>query len=181
MCVQHGPFRLAADLGSLPFGHALAPVRNPLSQARFDLPNASEDFAAQPVLVRRKDSSRGFMRVVDEREHLVVVALTDRVELVVVALSALHRQAQHRFSDSIHAVKHGLHAELLGVGPAFGVDHRIAQKAGRHTLLLSRARQQVTRDLLDHEPVVRHVRVQGVNDPIAIEPDLAWLVFLKAI
>ena len=129
----------------------------------------------------REDRLRGFVRVIDVGEHPVIVALADRVELVVVALGALHRQAQHGLADRVHAVEHGLHAELFRIGPALLVDHRVAQEARRNALLLRGARQQVARDLLDDEPVIGHVRVERVNDPVAVEPDLARLVLFKAV
>ena len=179
--VQNGPLGLAGGLGLFPSGHPFAPVRAQFAQSGLDLPYLREDLAAQPVFVRGEDRPRGFVRVVDVREHPVVVALADRVELVIVALGALHGQAQHGLADGVHAVEHGLHAELLWVGPALFVDHRVAQEAGSDALLLGRVRQQVARDLLDHEAVIGHVRVEGVNDPIAIEPDLARLVLLKAV
>ena len=181
MRVQRGPLRLAGGLGPFPFGHPLAPVRAQLAQPGLDLPHLREDLAAQSVFVRGVDRLRGFVRVVNVREHPVVIALADRVELVVVALGALHRQAQHGLADGVHAVEHGLHAELLWIGPALFVDHRIAQEAGCDTLLLGGTRQQVARDLLDHEAVVGHVRVEGVDDPVPVEPDLARLVLLKAV
>ena len=69
------------------------------------------------------------MRVVEEREHPVVLFLRQRIVLVVVALGALDGQAEHALADGVHAVEHGLHAELLGIDAAFLVDHRVAQEA----------------------------------------------------
>ena len=44
-----------------------------------------------------------------------------------------------------------------------------------------RARQQVAGDLLDDELVVGQVAVEGVDDPVAVEADLARLVLLVAV
>ena len=41
--------------------------------------------------------------------------------------------------------------------------------------------QQVAGDLLDDELVVGQVAVEGVDDPVAVEPDLARLVLLVAV
>ena len=76
--------------------------------------------------------------VVQEGEHPVVLFLRERVELVVVALGALDRQAEDALADGVHAVEHRLHAELLGVDAAFLVDHRVAQEAGGDELVLRR-------------------------------------------
>ena len=43
------------------------------------------------------------------------------------------------------------------------------------------ARQLVAGDLLDDEPVVGQVAVQGVDHPVAVEPDETRLVFLVAV
>ena len=69
-------------------------------------------------------------RVVEEGEQPIILLLRERVELVVVALGALDGQAQDALADGVHAVEHGLHAELLGIDAAFLVDHRVAQEAG---------------------------------------------------
>jgi len=59
--------------------------------------------------------------------------------------------------------EHGFHAELLGVDAAFLVDHRVAEETGGHRLVLRGARQLVAGDLIDDEPVIRQVPVQGVD------------------
>ena len=43
------------------------------------------------------------------------------------------------------------------------------------------ARQQVARHLLDHEPVVRHVLVERLHDPVAVCPYLSGPVLLVAV
>ena len=90
-------------------------------------------------------------------------------------------QPEHRLADRVHAVEHRFHAELFRVRAAFLVDHRIAQKTRGHHLVLRRIGQQVAGNLLDDEPVVRHVPVQCLDDPVAVEPYLARLVFLEAV
>ena len=85
------------------------------------------------------------------------------------------------FADGVHAVEHRLHAELLGIDAAFLVDHRVAQKAGGDDLVLRGVGQQVAGELLDDELVVGQVAVEGVDDPVAVEPDEARLVLLEAV
>ena len=121
------------------------------------------------------------MGIVDEGEHAVVVALGERVVLVVVTLRALNREAQNGLADRVHAVEHRLHPELLGIGSALGVDHRIAQEAGGYAIVLRRSGKQVSGDLLDDESVVGHVCIECADHPVAIEPDLTGLVFFEAV
>ncbi len=100
---------------------------------------------------------------------------------MVVALRALNGEAQHALADGVHAIEHRLHAELLGIDAAFLVDHRIAQESSGDDLVLGRIGQHVAGNLLDDELVVGQVAVEGVDHPVAIEPDLPRLVFLKAV
>ena len=141
----------------------------------------AEDLGPLLLLVGRVDRDVRLVGVVQEGEHAVVFVLRQRVVLVGVALGALDGQAEHALADGVHAVEHRLHAELLGIDAAFLVDHRVAQEAGGHHLVLRGVRQQVAGDLLDDELVVGQVAVQGVDDPVAIEPDLPRLVLLVAV
>ena len=134
-----------------------------------------------PQLLGRVDDGLGLVVVVQEGEEPVVLLLGDRVVLVRMALGALDGQAEDALADGVHAVEHGLHAELLGVDAPFLVDHRVAEEAGGDDLVLRGARQLVAGDLLDDEPVVGQVAVQGVDHPVAVEPDEARLVLLVAV
>ena len=98
-----------------------------------------------------------------------------------VALGTLDRQAEDALADAVHPVEHRLHPELLGIDAPFLVDHRVAEEARGDDLVLGRAREQVAGDLLDDELVVRQVAVQGADHPVAVEVDLARLVFLVAV
>ncbi len=100
---------------------------------------------------------------------------------MVMALGALDGQAEDPLADAVHAVEHGLHAELLGIDAPFLVDHRIAEEARGDELVLAGAGEQVAGDLLDDELVIREVPVQGVDDPIAVGEDLPGLVLLVAV
>ena len=121
------------------------------------------------------------MRVVEEGEDAVILFLLEGIVLVVVALGALDGDAEDTFADGVHAVEHGLHAELLGVDAALFVDHRIAQEPGGDALVLGGVRQQVAGDLLDDELVVGQVVIEGVDDPVAVEPDDARGVLFVAV
>ena len=143
--------------------------------------NRGEDLGASLLFLRREHRLSRLVGIVDKREHPVVVALRERVVFVVVALSALDRETQNGLADRVHSVEHRLHPELLGIRAALGVDHGIAQEAGGNAIMLRRSRKQVASDLLDDELVVGHVCVECVDYPIAIEPDLTGLVFLKAV
>ncbi len=113
----------------------------------------------------------GVCRLVEDRIELVVFLIRERVVLVAVALGAAHRQAHPDLHRGVDAVLDRGHAELLVVGSAFGVGHRVAMKGRGDLLVEGRAWQQVAGDLLDGELVVGKVAVQGVDDPVAIAPD----------
>ena len=94
-------------------------------------------------------------RLVEEREQLEELLLGEGVVFVVVALRAAERRAHPNLHRRVDAVDDGSDAELLVVGPALGVVHRLAVERRRQLLLQGRARQQVSRELLDRELVER--------------------------
>ena len=65
--------------------------------------------------------------------------------------------------------------------PALFINHRVAQVARGHDVVLRRAGQLIAGDLFDHELVVGQIFIQRVDDPIAVGPGEARLVFLEAI
>src|SRR5207245_1044764 len=61
------------------------------------------------------------------------------------------------------------------------VAHGVAMEAGGDAVVHGRIREQVSGDLLDRELVEGHVGVEGVDDPVAVGPDLARAVLLVAV
>jgi len=147
----------------------------------FDLFGAAENLRALPLLGGRVHRDVGLMRIVEECEEAIVFLVLQRIVLVIVALRALNRDPEDALADRVHAIEHGLHAELLGVDAALLVEHGVAQKAGGHALVLRGVGQQVARDLFDDEAIVGEVAIEGVDDPVAIEPDEARRVFFVAV
>ena len=150
-------------------------------ESGFDLARLAEDFRPLHLLLGRVYRDVRLVRVVEEREHPVVLFLLQRIELVVVTLGALDGDAEDSFSDGVYAVKHGFHPKLLGIDAALFVDHRVAQKPRGDDLTLGRVRQHVAGNLFDDELVVRYVAVQSADNPVPVKPDLALLVFLVAV
>src|SRR5262245_11583865 len=79
--------------------------------------------------------------VVEERDKLVVFALLERVELVIVALGAANCQTEERRSRRIESVINRIDAELFEVNPAFLVNRGVAVKARGDFLFGSGIRQ----------------------------------------
>ena len=100
---------------------------------------------------------------------------------MVVTLRALDGETENAFADGVHAIKHRFHAELLWIRAAFFVDHGIAQEAGGNDVVLRGVWQQIAGELFGDELIVGQVVVEGFDHPIAIEPNVARLVFLEAI
>ena len=147
---------------------------------------AGQPRLAQRLLGRRR-RDLGRRRVahvggrVEEGVEPVVLALGEGVVLVGVALGAGQRRAEPDRGGGVHAVDHRRHAELLGVGAALGVDHRVAVEAGGDALVQGRLGQQVAGQLLDREAVEGQVAVVGVDDPVAVAPQGAPVVLLVAV
>ena len=111
-----------------------------------------------------------FGHVIEEREQPVVVLLRDRVELVVVAAGALERQSEPSHAERTDSVRHVLDAVLLLDDPALGINHVIPIESGCDALLKRRSRQQIARQLLEHELVVRQVGVERADNPVPPTP-----------
>src|SRR3989442_1380364 len=75
------------------------------------------------------------LAAVEEGEHLIILALREWVELVVVTLRTTQRDAEEHSRRGIDAIEHGLHAELLGINPAFLIDLRVPMESRRDLLL----------------------------------------------
>ena len=126
-------------------------------------------------------SIAGLRGVVEEGGQLVKLALRERIELVVVADRAAGRQAQPDLRGGFGAVAVVEH-EIFFVDRAAFAGGDVAAIEARGDLLIERAiRQQVAGQLLDRELIERHVAVEGVDDPIAIGPDLAVVVDVDAV
>ena len=82
----------------------------------------------------------GVLGVVEEGEEAEVLLLGERVVLVVVALGAGDGRAHPDGHRRVDAVDDGDVAELLVVGPALVVGHRVAVEGGRDELLVGRVR-----------------------------------------
>ena len=117
-----------------------------------------------------------FGRVVEDREELVVFAVLDRVEFVVVTLCATDGEAEKRGAKRAHAIHHRLDAKLLGVDAAFLVDLGVAVEAGGNFLVRGRAGQEITAELIDDKLIVGLVAIQRRDDPVAVFPNLAGRV-----
>ena len=71
-------------------------------------------------------------------------------------------------ADPVH---HGDHAKFLIIGAAFVVVRSLAMERSRDPIFKLGVRQQIARQLFDHELVIRKIAIEGVDHPIAIWPD----------
>ena len=165
----------------LPGRHFLLPPRPLPPQSLLGVADAAVDLGNLPLLLGRIDPRLRFIGVIEKREQPVVFFLSQRVEFVRMALGALRRQAQHGPPETIDAVEHLHHAELLGDDRPLLVDHAIAEESRGDDLLRSRPGQQVSRQLFDQEPIVRHVAVQRVDHPVAPHPLFPRHVLLVSV
>src|SRR5207247_8565919 len=72
---------------------------------------------------------------VEEGEELVILALADRVELVVVALGTADREAEPDLAGRVDAIDNRLAAELLLIDTPLAIGQRVAVKARRDLLI----------------------------------------------
>ena len=118
------------------------------------------------------------------RREAVEVGLCDRVELVIVAASAIYGEPEEGLPDGADEVFEFI---LPGDDPHLVVaQNRIVNRGneepgGLHGFGIVGA-QHVASELQPRELVVRHVRVQRANDPVAVGPGIwAHTVAFEAI
>ena len=111
---------------------------------------------------RREELGRAALRhAVEGVEQAVVVALGDRIILVIVALGARHRQAEPGRGGRVDAVEQVHEPLLFGDRAPFAVQQMIAVESAGDSLLDRRLGQQVAGQLPDRELVERQVVVQS--------------------
>ena len=123
----------------------------------------------------------GFVDAVEEREERVVVALGDRIELVIVATRALDGQPEHRGAERVHAIDDVLGAKLFLDAAALVRLTVQPVEGGRDALLARCIRQKIASKLPEEKLIVGQVPVERANDPVAVRRHVAVDVGLIAI
>ena len=124
---------------------------------------------------------RTAVQIVEEREQLIELALTDRVELVIVADRAAHRQAQKHGAGRADAIDHVAHVDLfLDRTTLVGRDVATIE-ARRDQLVFGRIGQQIASQLLGEEAIERQVVPERADHPITVGPHLAVVVEVQSM
>ena len=171
--IQCGQF--SAELGVLL--RAISVLRANLGVERMVIAHALK-FGFRGVVVVRVDAP--LLHVGEERLQGVEVGRLNRVELMVVALGAAEGAAQPGIGDGSDAFGAVLREVFLHLGAAFAGHHIQAIIAARDELFFGRVRQEVAGELLAREDVERLIRVEGVDDVIAVREDALILVAVVA-
>ncbi len=95
-----------------------------------------------------------FRNIIEEGEELIVVALRDGIEFVIVAMRAFERQSQPSHAERSHAIGYVLDAVLFFDNAAFGIDDVVASKTCGNPLIERRVRKQVARQLFGEKAIV---------------------------
>ena len=129
-------------------------------------------FPTRHVDVVHKDSV-GCARAVQDTGHGVVVHGGHGIELVVVTAGAAQGQAHDATADDVDLLVGNVevHLGLVALGQHLRGDHEETGGDQLPVTLPGRiVRQQVTGNLFANELVVGHVRVEGVDDVVAVSP-----------
>ena len=95
---------------------------------------------------------------------------------MVVTTGASHRQPQERLGKNVQLIVEAIGLILVGIDrtvgglvqiPEAGGDHRLVEPGGRMT---SGVLEQIPRDLLPNELVIRHVLVERADEVITVLP-----------
>ena len=118
------------------------------------------------------ESQVGFFLIVEEREEPIVFFLFYRIEFVIMALSTTYGKSKPHSARGRDAIKDAVDTKLLWINTAFLVDLGIAMKSCGHALVVGGVWQQVSCYLFDRELVERQIAIEGIDDPIAVLPNL---------
>ena len=143
--------------------------------------SARESRPTLHLLVGRVDDALGLVVVVQEGEQPVVLFLRDRVELVVVALGTLDRQAEDALAEASMRSNIASMRNCSGSMPPSSLIIELRRKPVATIWSCVAFGSRSPANLLDDELVVGQVAVERVDDPVAVEPDLARLVLLVAV
>ena len=119
--------------------------------------------------------------VVEVGEHLVELALGERVVLVIVTAGAAHGQAQPDRGGGLDPIHDIFHPVFLGNDSAFPISPVVAIEGAGDPLIQRGVRQHVACDLLDGEVVEGEIPVEGVDHPVAPAPHAALGIGLVAV
>ena len=119
--------------------------------------------------------------VIEVREEPVKLLLRERVVLVVVAPGAAQSQSQPDRGGGLDAVDSVLDLVLVRIRAVLGIAAMVAIEARGDVLRQRWTGEEVARELLDREPVERHVGVERVNHPVAPAPHVPRAVVLIAV
>ena len=111
----------------------------------------------------------------------VVLILRDRIELVVVTTSTVHRQTKEHRGRRAGAIGCVFDEVLLIDRAAFIRDHMVTVEAAGHFVFLRGFGQQIARNLRDHELVEGHVVLVRLQHPIAPRPQRAPRIHVNAV
>ena len=123
----------------------------------------------------------GLIDVLEEREHRIVVAGGNRIELVVVTACAIERQSEKGGAKGGDAVGDVGDTVLLFDDAALLVLVVQAVEGGGEALRFGRIRQQVARELPGGELVEGKIFVERLDHPVAVSPHGAGPVHLVAV
>ena len=123
----------------------------------------------------------GLGRVAEEGRQRIEILLRERVELVVVALGAVGRQAEVDPAHRLDAVGGVVGEVLLDDRAALVGRHVAALQARGDQLGFGRVRQEVAGELFDREGVEGLVAIEGLDHPVTVGPHRALRVALEAV
>src|SRR5580704_12602651 len=124
---------------------------------------------------------RIFGEIIEERGEFVKILLSDWIEFVIVTVRASDCQPQESRAVSLGAFALVVYAQLFSERAAFAAADAGPDVRRGHFRIQSLVGQHVSGKLLDDEAVEMLVLVVGVDDVIAIRPDEAEIIDVKAV
>lgn len=119
--------------------------------------------------------------VVKVGTEAIELSLADRIVFVVVASSTTGSQAQPHGRHRLNPVDHVLEVIFLRNSATLRVQTIVAAETGGDDLVGGWMGKEVAGQLVDREPVIRHVLVECVYNPVAPAELVSLVVVLVAV
>ncbi len=119
--------------------------------------------------------------IIEKGEEAVVILLRDRIVFVIVAARAPHGEAEKCFASRLDAVIHIFDAVLFIDRAPFGGDVMISIEPAGDLLIQRCTRQKIAGQLIGQELVIREVRIESADHPVAPSPHRAIRVVVVSV
>ena len=125
-------------------------------------------------------ANQGLLHIGEKGTERIEIPRREGIEFVIVALRAAGRLPEPRRADRAHAVGHHARLVIFRLRPTLFGREQQPVKSRADTRLHTRIGQQIAGNLLERKTVKAFVRIETLDHPVAIRPNIARVVAVIA-